>query len=351
MSEPAEPNAPGAPACSLEDLEKEYSALVPLATRFANEIERQLSQLIEEHGILLSLPIQLRVKLWSSIRGKLERKSLTFSSITGLDDLVGLRVIAQFTRDVETIRELVRSNFEILEEADTTSRLDEDQFGYSSVHFVLVLPQKWLAVPTLAAMGSLRAEVQLRTTAQHIWAAASHSLQYKHEASVPKPVRRAIHRVSALLETVDLELARVLEQRDTYRSSIVPDLGEGTHVESLNVDSLASILEATFPPVHKGDEDYDYLLADLQRVGLTDPRELAAELSKHRDAALAEDARIVGLLTARAPGAGEYEADASRLAYGVFYTHTGLARFALGFRFGPNWHMPDDLFAEFQDDA
>jgi ppGpp synthetase/RelA/SpoT-type nucleotidyltranferase len=32
-------------------------------------------------------------------------------------------------------------------------------------------------------LGGLRAEVQVRTTAQHIWAAASHKLQYKHEES------------------------------------------------------------------------------------------------------------------------------------------------------------------------
>lgn len=59
-------------------------------------------------------------------------------------------------------------------------------------------------------MSGLKAEVQVRTVTQHVWAAASHVLQYKQEASVPLPVRRSIYRVSALLETVDLEFERVL---------------------------------------------------------------------------------------------------------------------------------------------
>jgi ppGpp synthetase/RelA/SpoT-type nucleotidyltranferase len=59
-------------------------------------------------------------------------------------------------------------------------------------------------------------ELQLRTLAQHIWAVASHKLQYKREASVPVPIRRSINRVSALLEMVDLEFDRVLLEREQY---------------------------------------------------------------------------------------------------------------------------------------
>jgi putative GTP pyrophosphokinase len=71
----------------------------------------------------------------------------------------------------------------VLERQDAQLRLAEDQFGYASIHFAVELPASWLRVPSRAGLGGLRAEIQVRTTAQHIWAAASHKLQYKHEES------------------------------------------------------------------------------------------------------------------------------------------------------------------------
>ena len=81
------------------------------------------------------------------------------------------------------------------------------------------MPDDWLNVPTFREFKGLRAELQIRTLAQQLWAAASHKLQYKRESSVPYPIRRSIHRVAALLETVDLELERVLSERDPHLSN------------------------------------------------------------------------------------------------------------------------------------
>src|SRR5262249_41621118 len=153
----------------------------------------------------LSVPVQTRVKSQASVLEKLERLKARSIKLTELQDLVGFRIILQFRRDVAKIIELLAKNFKIVEQYDTAERLKADQFGYSSIHFVVELQDSWLAVPTMSAFGGTRAEIQVRTTAQHIWAAASHTLQYKNEASVPPGIRRAIHRVSALLETVDLE--------------------------------------------------------------------------------------------------------------------------------------------------
>ena len=91
-----------------------------------------------------------------------------------------------------------------------------DARRYQSLHYIIRIPKHWLKVSTFADLGELKAEIQLRTLAQHIWAATSHKLQYKHEDSVPPPIRRSIYRVSALLETVDLEFERVLAERGTY---------------------------------------------------------------------------------------------------------------------------------------
>jgi ppGpp synthetase/RelA/SpoT-type nucleotidyltranferase len=155
-------------------------------------------------------------------------------------------IILHSQRGVPLVCDLLDGHFTVVEHHET-DKLEADRFGYASTHYVVALPDAWLAVPTLASMGGLRAELQIRTTAQHIWAAASHVFQYKHESSVPFPVRRPLHRVAALLETVDSEFDRVLEQRDIYRKSI----GPYSPTEELNVDLLEHILDEYLPKANK----------------------------------------------------------------------------------------------------
>lgn len=187
---------------SIENLELEYRGLVALADTFCTEVSRQVSHLLTDAGVTLGFPIESRVKSWASIVEKCDRKDLHLTALSDLNDLVGLRVVLLFRRDVVATCSLLEGHFEIVESYDTQERLQEDQFGYSSRHFVVRLPHRWLTIPTFSQLGPLKAEIQVRTVAQHIWAAASHTLQYKQEQNVPVPVRRSMSRVSALLETV-----------------------------------------------------------------------------------------------------------------------------------------------------
>ena len=154
------------------------------------------------------------------------------------------------------------------------------------MHLVIELFDSWLSVPTFADMKGLRAEVQVRTTAQHIWAAASHTLQYKHEESIPPPIRRAIHRASALLEIVDLEFERVLEQRENYREGVSVDIDN-----QLNSDLLEKVLDSILPEKNKvlDREDYADLLEDLFYFDIKTQKQLIDLWKKHRSASLKED--------------------------------------------------------------
>jgi putative GTP pyrophosphokinase len=140
-------------------------------------------------------------------------------------------------------------------------------------------------------MKNLKAEIQVRTTAQHIWAVASHTLQYKHEESVPLSVRRAIHRVSALLETVDLEFERVLEQREAYRSQSITSRQD----EALNTDLLEEMLGQLLPPDNKkkSGEKYGELLDDLMAFGIDTQNSLINLLNEHKDEILRADQDMV----------------------------------------------------------
>lgn len=313
----------------LTAFEREYITLLTAAGNLGSELANQLNRVLENEGIALGFPIQRRVKSWESLAEKFERLSLHVKSLKEVQDLVGLRLILLYRRDVEKVCQLISKNFTVVRQYDTQERLKEDQFGYSSVHFVVELLENWLAVPTLAVLGNLRAEIQVRTLAQHIWAEASQSLQYKQETNVPPLVLRAIYRVSALLETVDLEFERVLEQRESYRLEANVS---GTE-DKLNVDLLEKTLDSLLPKANKKEEEnYSELLKDLTVFHIDTQEQLRALIEKHLDQALAaERVAFANRLQALNEGKPVRGTTPERIRKGVYYSHAGLVRRILGF--------------------
>lgn len=317
------------------DLNQQYRLLKPRLQNYAARLEEQLSELLSSHGIALAVPLERRVKALQSVTSKADRLGEKISRIEDLEDLVGLRAILLFQRDLALAEQAVRNAFVVLKDEDTGLRLAHEKFGYQSRHYVVFMPDDWLNVPTFREFKGLRAELQIRTLAQHLWAAASHKLQYKRESSVPYPIRRSIHRVAALLETVDLELERVLSERDLYLSNPRRYLGK----EALNVDSLAQLLDARLPQQNRTqDEPYAELLEDLARVGVFSAKALDPIISRHLAATLEKEEREL----VRHREEKDYrQVDKERIESGVFFAHVGLARSILTLEFGDKWHDPD----------
>ena len=248
---------------------------------------------------------------------------------------MGLRLIFLFKRDADSICSLVHDTFTVIKQEDTRSRLKEDQFGYASFHFVIKVPESWLVVPAFSSFGDLKAEIQIRTVAQHLWADASHILQYKNELNIPAPIRRSINRVSALLETVDLEFERVLDEKDIYRQTLNPrDIDQ-----TLNTDSLELLLDSMLPAKNKDEidgENYEELLADLRRFGVTTTEDLINIINGNKEAILEEDAMEVRRQIH--DNVAAYSENPERiLIKGVFFTHVGLVRCALQRQFPKEW--------------
>ncbi len=322
------------PKVQLKELEKEYQAIRSLSLKFCEELKKQLNELITQNNISLAFPIESRVKEWLSLGHKLESFSTGLKTIKDVTDLIGLRIILLFRSDLNKVYKLIEGNFKIIEKEDTQGRLRENEFGYLSVHYIIELPESWFAVPTFASLHGFKAEIQVRTAAQHIWATASHKLQYKQEVGVPIPVRRSIHRVSALLETVDLELDRVLDNRAEY----IEQFNQIKEDDLLNVDLLKYILDEKLPKDNfKGDENFAELLEDLINFGCNTPSKLKEILNKHITAILEEDEKAVNRIRKDREKAPYGEVDMERINKGVFFTYAGLTRNALGIEFGKEW--------------
>lgn len=308
-------------------LRSEYDRLHPVAQRLSDSLRQQIEALIAKHGLSLGVPIESRVKTWDSLADKLERKQIAPESVLELDDLIGIRVILLFQRDLDTMHGLLSNELKVLSHENTADRLQEAQFGYQSVHYSVALPDGWLNVPTMTEFRGLRAELQVRTLAQHIWAAASHKLQYKNEQSVPVQLRRSIHRVSAILETVDLEFERLLADRDQYISTAATTAEAGP----LNVDILREVLKNEWPSKNSSKDDtYSVLLFELREFGIQASSDLRKLISDQRDCVMeTERAQLRKRLEELGKGEPIAGTSVERIERGVFFTHVGLTRCAM----------------------
>jgi hypothetical protein len=160
-----------------------------------------------------------------------------------------------------------------------------------------------------------------------MWAAAWHKLQYKREQSVPAPVRRAINRVSALLETVDLEFDRVLSERHDYVESSNLLEGDG----ELDVDSLSALLHEKFPTDSSfGNESYDRLLVELDELGVKTRRQFSELIDKHFVSAMGHDRKQSKSMLKDATD----ELRVARRKAGRYFSLTGLGRQIIRHEFG-----------------
>jgi ppGpp synthetase/RelA/SpoT-type nucleotidyltranferase len=318
---------------NMRSLQESYDKSKPRAQKFAHRLCEQMAELLIQENVSLAVPIEFRIKEWISFKVKVENKKLTIADAREMEDFIGLRIIPLFKRDADRVCSLVSSTFEIIKQDDASQRLDVSQFGYHSTHFHLKLPKEWLRIPTFDGFGDFSAELQVRTAAQHIWAAASHVLQYKQEESVPPPVLRSINRVSALLETVDLEFERALYERESYTEALDVTADD----EPLNVDNLRLTLDKTLPQKNKEkDEPYSLLLKKLQKRRIHTTKSLRHLLIKHRKAVLEKDRNVAQALVAEDPDlagglvttdfAGKTYGGRSgaRIRSGVFFSHVGL---------------------------
>ena len=96
----------------IDILESEYQNRVSDFERLSIELQRQIQYLFDKNGISLAVPLQSRTKKWDSIFRKINQQIVTIkSSILELQDLVGLRVILLFKKDIEKVSEIIKENF------------------------------------------------------------------------------------------------------------------------------------------------------------------------------------------------------------------------------------------------
>ncbi len=201
-----------------------YRSEQPRFKRFADLLD-QILQAIARRVAPLAI-VKVRAKTVASFAEKVVRKKDKYRDpVHQLTDLCGGRVIVHTKADVDVVCGFIRRHFSVDEanSLDAADRLRSTEFGYRSVHYVVELkrgdPYTGLAPGPIAAdLFGLKAEIQVRTIAQHAWADIGHDRLYKSLLKMPGRFEREAARIAALLENADEAFSRLVDDIDRYRS-------------------------------------------------------------------------------------------------------------------------------------
>lgn len=187
------------------------------------ELERTAVSLLEnelkQSGIMV-FQLSHRLKAVDSLKGKLEKKGDKYESALDLTDLLGIRVICYFSDDVDRIARTIEGLFIIDRENSIDKRrvLDDDQFGYLSLHYICKLNPDQTDVEDL---WKIRFEIQIRSVLQHAWAEINHDIGYKSSKGVPHSIIRNFSRLAGLLELIDEQFVTIRDQVRNYENESI----------------------------------------------------------------------------------------------------------------------------------
>jgi putative GTP pyrophosphokinase len=226
-----------------EEWGKMYAERFSFYQGFNRKLRDLFEELLKWEGIELA-QIEWRTKSVESFVEKIRRKGKYTKPLVEVTDLVGIRLIAYYTEDVGRIGGLIEHEFTIDREnsSDKSVSLDPDKFGYLSIHYVISLSSPRKELREWKDFADAKAEVQVRTVLQHAWAAIDHKLNYKNTLDVPKPLRRQLFRLSALLELADEEFSDLRRRIEEVQEHYALEVQKGELNLEINLDSLDAYL-------------------------------------------------------------------------------------------------------------
>ncbi|MHC8402662.1 GTP pyrophosphokinase [Pseudomonas sp. MDT1-17] len=184
-----------------------------------------------------------RAKTLNSFLEKLNRKSYT-DPFNQLDDLAGVRVVCLYNSDIPKVTEIIRTEFEIVQEIDKREELETNKFGYIGNHFIIRLGNNYSGA-RYDDLRTLRCEIQVRTVVQDAWSIIQHHMVYKKESQVPSNLIRKLNGLAGLFETVDDQFEFIRMQRDMYLDSVRESKNAPDNFleNELNYDSLVEFVQ------------------------------------------------------------------------------------------------------------
>lgn len=193
-----------------------YLEVQPFWSDAANSLGRIIEEAIKSRNIQVH-SVESRAKDVASFGRKADKPSDTDPSrpkyeqpLQQITDLAASRIITFFPKTIDEIDALLCEEFQIIEKSDKTEDLlEEERFGYQSVHYLIKLSATRTKLPEYERFRDAISEVQVRTILQHAWAEIEHDIQYKSSAAIPSDIRRRFMSLAGLLEIADREFQAI----------------------------------------------------------------------------------------------------------------------------------------------
>jgi len=164
---PAEKKATASPSVRIDDMWTKNPAIIkkfldarPEFEQLCTEVEYILKKKVSAAHIETSF-LGSRAKTLNSFLEKLNRKNYT-DPFNQLDDLAGVRVVCLYSSDISNVIDIIRNEFEIVQEIDKREELEANKFGYTGNHFIVRLGTNYSGA-RYDDLRALRCEIQVRT--------------------------------------------------------------------------------------------------------------------------------------------------------------------------------------------
>ncbi|MBD3419934.1 MAG: tetratricopeptide repeat protein [Chitinivibrionales bacterium] len=198
-----------------KDLDSFLEKYTPVYERTARKTIVELTRRISPTQIKAGF--KFRVKSPVSYFNKfiaLQKKQA--SADATINDLIGIRLIAPFIGDLETIENIIRDHYRTFEIEYKDEQYTIREFGYNSIHMLLALPESFKT--PLPPFAKPAIEIQLRTTLQDAWAEIEHELVYKSNLAFPnQSLKRKLAALNATLTLADVTFQEIRDYQNEIR--------------------------------------------------------------------------------------------------------------------------------------
>lgn len=170
-------------------------------------------------------------------RKDLEKKKKDYEIKDYISDIIGIRVICIYESDISIVKNLLKSNFELINEIDKTAELLKkvDVFGYKGVHLDLKMKEDRLKLNEYTNFDGISFEVQIRSIVQDAWSEIDHKLKYKK--TISDDLKRRITSLSALFELADREFDAIKIETVKEAESLMRDPQDDEVIDAFNIQS------------------------------------------------------------------------------------------------------------------
>lgn len=223
---------------------EEYHDMRPIYLKLRDVAMEQIKAVLEGNRASVTA-VESRVKDEKSLAGKLALKGGKYATLSDVTDIVGTRIVAYYSDDVDRVASYIEKVFEVDWENSVDKRKMHqlDSFGYNSLHYICRIPKSLYEDKQCPEINELRFEIQMRTALQHVWATMYHDTGYKSEIEPPIEYLRMLNRLAGMLELVDDEFTRIRNNIAEYRRRVQALVKDGHLAEiQLDGDTFSSYL-------------------------------------------------------------------------------------------------------------